>query len=107
MGAFWAKQPNGKYCRFSSVVDGITHYDCEKEDILQWRIDEAKRIFEADWAKGDYIKPFEKVIQHTVFHTFEALDEFKKMYLEMGGTEAEFKVDSEIIIKRSIGDEDE
>jgi len=32
MGAFWCKQPNGKYCRFSTVVDCITDYDCEKED---------------------------------------------------------------------------
>ena len=27
MGAFIAKQPNGLYCRFSTVVDCVTHYD--------------------------------------------------------------------------------
>ena len=27
MGAFISKQPNGLYCRFSTIVDTITHYN--------------------------------------------------------------------------------
>ena len=31
MGAFICKQPNGKYCRFSTVVDSITDYNMTEE----------------------------------------------------------------------------
>jgi len=29
------KQPNGKYCLFSTVVDSVTHYDCTPEEIIE------------------------------------------------------------------------
>lgn len=32
MGAFVAKQPNGLYCRFSSVVGTITDYNMTEKD---------------------------------------------------------------------------
>lgn len=34
MGSFIAKQPNGLYCRFSTVVDCPTHYNMTKEDYI-------------------------------------------------------------------------
>ena len=34
MGAFISKQPNGLYCRFSSVVDCPTHWNMTKEDYI-------------------------------------------------------------------------
>lgn len=35
MGGFIAKQPNGKYCRFSSVVDCPTHINMTFEDYVK------------------------------------------------------------------------
>ena len=35
MGAFIAKQPNGKYCRFSTIVDCPTHINMTKEDYIK------------------------------------------------------------------------
>ena len=35
MGKQIIKQPNGKYCLFSSVVDNVTHYDCTPEEIVE------------------------------------------------------------------------
>lgn len=29
------KQPNGKYARFSEVVDDFTHMDCERDELLK------------------------------------------------------------------------
>jgi hypothetical protein len=29
------KQPNGKYCIFSSIVDNITHYNMSEQDIVE------------------------------------------------------------------------
>ena len=35
MGAFIAKQPNGLYCRFSTVVDCPTDWNMTEEDYLK------------------------------------------------------------------------
>lgn len=34
MGAFIARQPNGLLCRFSTIVDTITHYNMSEEDYI-------------------------------------------------------------------------
>ena len=34
MPAFFFKQPNGLYGRFSTVVDCPTHYNCTKEELI-------------------------------------------------------------------------
>jgi hypothetical protein len=38
MGWQIIKQPNGKYCIFSSVVDNVTYYNCTKEQIIDIHI---------------------------------------------------------------------
>ena len=51
---FIAKQPNGKYCRFSTVIECPTHINMTKEDYLEYRIktaieeikDEVDRLFD-------------------------------------------------------------
>ena len=35
MAGFIAKQPNGLYCRFSSIVDTVTHWNMTKEDYVK------------------------------------------------------------------------
>lgn len=35
MGAFIAKQPNGLYCRYSSIVDNITHHNMTEEEYIE------------------------------------------------------------------------
>lgn len=40
MGAFFFKQPNGLYGRFSTVVDCPTHYNCTKEELIEEYVDE-------------------------------------------------------------------
>jgi len=40
MSAFFFKQPNGLYGRFSSVVDCPTHYNCTKEELIEEYVDE-------------------------------------------------------------------
>lgn len=34
MGSRIMKQPNGKFCRWSSIIDDFTHYDCTKEEMF-------------------------------------------------------------------------
>lgn len=35
MGEFICKQPNGKYCLFSTVVDTITNYNMTEEEYIE------------------------------------------------------------------------
>lgn len=43
MGAFIARQPNGLLCRWSSVVDNITHYNMTDEDYIEYRAECARK----------------------------------------------------------------
>lgn len=42
MGAFIAKQPNGLYCRYSTIVDNITHYNMTKEEYIAFYLERAR-----------------------------------------------------------------
>jgi exonuclease VII small subunit len=42
MGKQIIKQPNGKYCIFSSIVDNVTHYDMTVEEIIEEWVNDAK-----------------------------------------------------------------
>ncbi len=45
MGQQIIKQPNGKYCLFSSIVDNVIAFDCTAQDIIDMRIkEESERI---------------------------------------------------------------
>lgn len=59
MGAFITKQPNGKYCRFSGVVDCPTHINMTREDYINMCMERAKK--EAEDVLENYLKPFEWV----------------------------------------------
>jgi hypothetical protein len=35
-------QPNGLYCIFSTIIDGMLVYDCTREEVIQFFVDEQK-----------------------------------------------------------------
>ena len=51
MGKQIIKQPNGKYCIFSTIVDNVTHYDMSVEDIIEDLANEAKNKIVEDVKK--------------------------------------------------------
>lgn len=59
MGAFVAQQPNGLYCRFSTIVDCPTHWNLTKEDYIQYRMNSLKEELEHMFKCN--LKPFEWV----------------------------------------------
>lgn len=61
MGAFIALQPNGKYCRFSTITDCPTHWDMTREEYIKLCVEKAKA--EAEDVLANYVLPFEKVIE--------------------------------------------
>lgn len=64
MGSFIVKQPNGLYCRFSTVVDCPTHINMTKEDYINLCMERARE--EAEDVLENYIRPFEWVEEY--FH---------------------------------------
>ena len=63
MGAFISRQPNGLLCRFSTVVDCITHYNLTEDEYIEMCAErarkEARDIIEND------LEPFERVLNET------------------------------------------
>ena len=59
MGAFIARQPNGLLCRFSTVVDTVTHYNMTEEEYIEMCAEKARE--EARDVINNYLKPFELV----------------------------------------------
>lgn len=64
MGAFIVKQPNGLYCRFSTVVDCPTHWNMTEEDYVEMCAEQARE--EARRVLQYKLRPFETVKEY--FH---------------------------------------
>lgn len=61
MGAFITQQPNGLYCRFSSIVDCPTHCNMKKEDYLNNVTGTVESRKEAEDVLENYLLPFSEV----------------------------------------------
>ncbi len=64
MGAFIVRQPNGLLCRFSTVVDTVTHYNMTEEDYIEMCAEKARE--EARDVIKNYIRPFDEVKEYFV-----------------------------------------
>ena len=56
MAGFISRQPNGLLCRFSSVVDTITHYNMTEEEYIEMCAERARA--EAGEVLQNHLKPF-------------------------------------------------
>lgn len=80
MAGFIARQPNGLICRFSSVVDTITHYNMTEEEYIEMCAERARK--EARDTLENYMKPFEWV--KDCFHPNNMTqEEFDKILAKM------------------------
>lgn len=81
MGAFIARQPNGLLCRFSSVVDTLTHYNMTEEEYIEYCAEKARE--DAKWLLEHKVKPFDLVIRE--FRPINmSIKEFNAYLREMG-----------------------
>ncbi|MCY8126213.1 hypothetical protein MOC32_14945 [Bacillus spizizenii] len=78
MGALIAKQPNGRYCRFSSVVDCPTHINMTREDYLNNFTGTTKGREDAEDTLTNYLRPFYEVIKLNMSEK-EFVDVLKEM----------------------------
>lgn len=80
MGAFVVKQPNGLYCRFSTVVDCPTNWNMTEEEYVEMKAEQARE--EARDTLKRYLKPFDWV--EVYFRPYNMTEEeFKKIIREM------------------------
>ena len=81
MGAFIAKQPNGLYCRYSSIVDNITHHNMTEEDYINLCVERAKEEAKEILEKA---KPFSEVLERLYPDTKRDLKGMNKILKECG-----------------------
>jgi hypothetical protein len=81
MGSFVSKQPNGLYCRFSSIVDTVTHTNMTAEDYIEMCADKAR--IEAIDVLANYIMPFEEVVERFIPNN-QPKKEFEKWLKDIG-----------------------
>lgn len=84
MPAFICKQPNGKYCRFSTVVDTVTHINMTEDDYIAMCV--VRAIKEARDVLENHLRPFEEVKKQFMPNN-DTVEEFNEYLKEMGDTE--------------------
>lgn len=84
MGAFISKQPNGLYCRFSTVVDTVTAWNMTEEDYIEMCAEKARE--EAREVLKDYVYPFSDV-KKRFYPNNNTIEEFEQILHEMGDEE--------------------
>ena len=67
MAGFVSKQPNGLYCRFSTVTDCPTAWNMTREDYINMKMQEAKE--DAEDVLDNYLKPFDMVVAICQYQT--------------------------------------
>jgi len=88
MGVIWSKQPNAKFCRFSTIVDTVTNYNLSEDEVRNYIISEAieqakeraEKIVSGD-ARSVY--DFESMVDMFVPNN-DTVNDFNKLLKEMG-----------------------
>ena len=80
MGAFICRQPNGKLCRFSTVVDSVTHYNMTDDEYIEMKAEQARE--DARYTLEHHVKPYAWIDEY--FRPGEMTqEEFEKIKKEM------------------------
>lgn len=62
MSGIIAKQPNGLYCRISTIIDAPTHFNMIKQDYIDLCVERAKR--EAENVLENYCYDFDRALSY-------------------------------------------
>lgn len=84
MGRFVSKQPNGKYCVFSSIVDTVIAEDMTAQEYIEFCKEEAAE--QARYALEHYLKHFSKV-KEQFLPSNQTVDEFNEWLKKVGDKE--------------------
>lgn len=90
--SYIARQPNGLLCRFSTIVDAVTHINMSEEDYIAMCAERAMEEAKRDLEDERFVKSFDCVLEDTRFDNM-TYDEWQGYLKEMGydGPEMPFK----------------
>lgn len=80
MGSFIARQPNGRLCRFSSVVDCITDYNMTEEDYIELCAERARD--DARYVIEHHIQPY-SLVENKFITSNMSIEEFYEIQKAM------------------------
>lgn len=86
MGSFICRQPNGLYCRFSTVVDTFTHINMTEQDYIDYYCNKGFSVEEAKDVLANYVRPLSEAKERFVPNN-NTVEEFNEMLTKMGETE--------------------
>lgn len=86
--SYIARQPNGLLCRFSSIVDTVTHINMTEEDYIRMCAEIAREEAKRDLEDKHFIKSFDHVLEDTRFDNI-TYDGWRSCLEEMGYNEPE------------------
>lgn len=78
------KQPNGLYCRFSSVVDTFTHINMTEQEYIDLCVENAVR--EAKHTLANDVRPLSEA-KSMFAPNNNTVEEFNELLVQMGDTE--------------------
>lgn len=96
MGAFIARQPNGLICRFSTIVDTVTHFNMTEEDYIsevqmkRYGRSREEAEIEAKDTIEHYMQPFSEVIRRFLPNN-DSCEEFLTLLRAMGDNETQLE----------------
>lgn len=95
MSGFISKQPNGKYCRFSTIVDCPTHINMTEEDyvkvIMSRGYAEDRAREEKDEILENYLQPYSEVLTRYINNNMSK-EEFEEVKRKMEDPNGEFEI---------------
>jgi len=103
--SYIARQPNGLLCRFSSMVDAVTHINMSEEDYIEMCAERAREEAKRDLEEKRFVKSFDRVLEDTRFDNM-TYDEWQGYLKEMGydGPEMPFKPGDKVrLVNQSDG----
>ena len=89
---FVSQQPNGRYCRFSGIVDTVTNYNMTAEEYIEMCAEQAR--INARFELKHCLVPFSQV-KHCFLPTNVSVEAFNDLLKAMGDNEQLIQVDFE------------
>lgn len=84
MSDYISQQPNGKYCRFSRILDTVAEYNMTAEEYIEMCAERARNA--AKFELKHYLVPFREV-KEDYLPTNDSVEEFNEKLKAMGERE--------------------
>ena len=81
---FVSQQPNGRYCRFSGIIDTVTNYNMTAEEYIEMCAEQAR--INARFERKHCLVPFSQV-KNCFLPTNDSVEDFNDILKAMGDNE--------------------